>query len=295
MTQMTSSRTPKTPAPLFRHHVKHTVISQFGYDGGGFAEVPALPGDQLSVTLSGANVLERCLDGRRERGVVAVGDMTLVPRGVRSSWQPQEGASSVVQLFILPTLWASVAKETGINPERVELRGDFATSDPLVEQLVRALATEATSAWFGGQLYGETLELALALHLLRHYSSLNKQNTKAPTTANLSYAVDYIEAHLNETLSLEVLAALGGLSPYHFARTFKKVMGQPPHQYIIRQRVKRAQQLLSTHLSLAEIALDVGFANQSHLNRHFKSLLQLTPQQYRAQLSARSYYDKKLL
>jgi AraC family transcriptional regulator len=280
----------KLPTPLFQHTFKHVVVSQFSYDGGGFAEVPALPGDQLSVTLSGSNVLERHLDGKRERGLVAVGDVTIVPKGVRSSWQPQAGSSSVVQLFMLPTLWTSLSRATDTDPERIELRADFATADPLVEQLVRALATEAASTRPGGQLYGETLELALAMHLLRHYSSLNKRDTRTPTKpGKLSRAVDYIEAHLGEALSLDVLAALEGLSLYHFARTFRQVTGQPPHQYIIQRRVKRAQHLLTTQLSLAQIALDVGFANQSHLNRHFKQHVQLTPQQYRQQLKARIY------
>ena len=79
------------------------------------------------------------------------------------------------------------------------------------------------------------------------------------------------------------LAAVVRLNPYHFARQFKAATGLPPHQYAILRRVERAKQFLhaGTDLSLAEVALDSGFSDQSQFSRHFKRLVGVTPGQFR--------------
>jgi len=74
------------------------------------------------------------------------------------------------------------------------------------------------------------------------------------------------------------------LSPFHLARLFKQVLGVSPHQYLIQVRVNSARSLLSAgsgERSLAEIAAAVGFADQSHLTRHFKRITGITPRQFR--------------
>jgi AraC family transcriptional regulator len=73
------------------------------------------------------------------------------------------------------------------------------------------------------------------------------------------------------------------LSAYHFARQFKAATGLPPHQYVLARRVERAQQLLQagTDLSLAEVAADAGFSDQSQFSHQFKRLVGVTPGQFR--------------
>ena len=84
---------------------------------------------------------------------------------------------------------------------------------------------------------------------------------------------EYIEDHLEETISIEALAGIVGLSMYHFARAFKQSEGLTPHDYLVRCRVRRAQDLLaSTDLPLSEIALASGFSDQSHCARRFRSM-----------------------
>ena len=93
---------------------------------------------------------------------------------------------------------------------------------------------------------------------------------------------EYIEAHFNENTDLATLASIAGLSKNHFAREFRRSVGNTPHHYLTQKRVERAQHLLThTSLSLAEISYDVGFSNQSHLTRHFHHLLGVTPGQFR--------------
>ena len=98
----------------------------------------------------------------------------------------------------------------------------------------------------------------------------------------LQRVCDFIETHLEESISVEALASIAALSMCHFARAFKQSQGMTPHDYVVRRRVKRAQELLAqTDLPLSEIALAVGFADQSHCARRFREHVGLSPSRYR--------------
>jgi transcriptional regulator of acetoin/glycerol metabolism len=93
---------------------------------------------------------------------------------------------------------------------------------------------------------------------------------------------EHVEAHLSESMDLAELAAIAGLSVYHFARAFKQTAGVTPHHYLVHRRIERAQEMLArSELPLSEIALAVGFSDQSHLARHFRQTLGVTPGQFR--------------
>ena len=93
---------------------------------------------------------------------------------------------------------------------------------------------------------------------------------------------EFIEAHLEQTISIQALAAMVGLSMCHFARAFKQSQGVTPHDYLVHCRVRRTQELLAdTNLPLSEIAIAAGFADQSHCARRFRELVGLTPSRYR--------------
>jgi AraC family transcriptional regulator len=92
----------------------------------------------------------------------------------------------------------------------------------------------------------------------------------------------HIEAHLDQPIRNEDLAALVRLNPSHFGRAFRNSFGEPPHEYLIRRRVEHAQGLmLSTGASLSEIALDCGLADQSHLTRLFRRIAGESPRAWR--------------
>jgi transcriptional regulator GlxA family with amidase domain len=93
---------------------------------------------------------------------------------------------------------------------------------------------------------------------------------------------EYVDAHLGGSMDLATLAGVVGVSIHHFARGFKHSTGITPHHYLTQKRVERAQHLLAdTELSLSEIAYAVGFSDQSHLARHFRQMLGVTPGQFR--------------
>jgi AraC family transcriptional regulator len=133
----------------------------------------------------------------------------------------------------------------------------------------------------------ESLANVLAVRLIRHIFGLRRLAAWADGVLprqKLTTIVDYIMANLNGSPTLEQMAALVHLSPDHFARQFKAATGLPPHQFLIARRVERAQQLLRGResVSLAEVAIGVGFSDQSQLSFHFKRIVGITPGQFRA-------------
>jgi AraC-like DNA-binding protein len=92
----------------------------------------------------------------------------------------------------------------------------------------------------------------------------------------------HVDAHLDRPIRNEDLAAIVRLNPSHFGRAFRNSVGEPPHEYVIRRRVERAQGLmLSTDASLSDIALDCGLADQSHLTRLFRRIVGESPRAWR--------------
>jgi transcriptional regulator GlxA family with amidase domain len=97
---------------------------------------------------------------------------------------------------------------------------------------------------------------------------------------------EYVQVHLATNISIQMLAAVAGFSMYHFARAFKQSEGVTPHCYLVRCRVRRAQELLAqTDMSLAEIARASGFSDQSHCTRRFREHVGVTPSSYRWSMS----------
>lgn len=96
--------------------------------------------------------------------------------------------------------------------------------------------------------------------------------------------MDYIDAHLHEDISLDVLAVLTGLTTYHFLRLFKQSTGETPLQFIIRCRMERAKALLAARVSVTDVAMDVGYESVSHFITLFKRRTGRTPFEYQRKL-----------
>ena len=133
--------------------------------------------------------------------------------------------------------------------------------------------------------YAETLGLLL-LWELRH--AANPKNSRLSefrgglTVHQLRRVKDFIGAQISNEITISNLAAVAGLSQYHFIRAFKSTVGLPPYQYVLSERVRRAKGLLSKpDLSLGDVAIAVGFSDASQLNRVFRKFVGVTPTSYR--------------
>jgi AraC family transcriptional regulator len=124
------------------------------------------------------------------------------------------------------------------------------------------------------------------VHLIRHTTGAQRLPVSADgvlSRGKLRTVVEYIMENLEGSPTLGQMAAVVNLSPYHFARQFKAATGLPPYQYVIARRIERAQHLLQRdgELGLAEVALRVGFSDQSKFSFHFKRMVGITPGQFR--------------
>jgi AraC family transcriptional regulator len=126
-----------------------------------------------------------------------------------------------------------------------------------------------------------------AAHLLRHYAIRPGRRGESPIGAGraepgLWRARDYVLAHLDGDLGLDVLAREAGLSQLVFAQRFTAQYGETPYKFVIRQRVDHARRLLAeSDLPIAEVALRAGFCSQSHLSDVFKRMVGETPASFR--------------
>ncbi|MEO1068535.1 MAG: AraC family transcriptional regulator [Cyanobacteria bacterium J06638_6] len=225
---------------------------------------------------------ERSIDGCLKVERVHPGDILVLPAlvGQRSRWNvPGEFMSLVFEPAALGRALDEAADGTTF-----ELVPHFATQDLLVLQLGLALK-RVLQQGESDSLYAESLTTTLAVHLLQTYATRKptlKTYTDGLAQYKLQRVIDYIHSHLDADLRLETLATLVGMSAHYFAQLFKHSTGFAPHQYVIRCRVEQAKTLLARpDLPIADIACQVGFAHQSHLNRHFKRLVGVTPGQWR--------------
>jgi AraC-like DNA-binding protein len=131
----------------------------------------------------------------------------------------------------------------------------------------------------------EELALDLAGHVLTTLgrTPASMRGTTIRDERRIATAVQFIELHFRRTLSLEELSALVGISPYHFLRTFRQVVGLTPHQFLLRRRLREAAlRLRTTAESVLDIALEAGFGDLSNFNHTFRAAFGMTPTKYRA-------------
>lgn len=172
-----------------------------------------------------------------------------------------------------------------LQVERVEITPSLPTDDPLLHRMKLVLQAAIEGKSVIGQPASQSLTAALAPPFLRRYGvtrSSPGEGTGGLTPYKLQRTIAYIKDHLGQDLSLVTLAAVVETSVAHFTRMFKQATGRSPHQYVLRCRMERAKQLLAeTDLPFAEIALEVGCADQSHFTALFRTHFALTPRAYR--------------
>jgi AraC family transcriptional regulator len=236
----------------------------------------------LSFILSGASI-ER-LDGRfaGKKGYAEL-DSFMLYAGGGSRHYASRGHVFICHFYFRPTLVRDVAaRERGISGDGVELRDDRIFAHDLeLRRLADNYQSRAADTVFPPtQLEMDTYSLLIGLCLLRRHS--NQCETTNVERGGLSgrrlaAVLEYIDAHFAETISLQDLAQIAGLSPRHLCCAFRRSVGMAPHRYLVERRLERAKLLLGGTGCLAQIALDCGFASQQHFTSAFRQALGTTP------------------
>lgn len=249
-------------------------------DPAGSFTVPGQPDARVSIH-AGPPVPIICRRaGRSYSGVSVYGDIHIIPADTPSEWEVK-GKDTFLTMNVAPALLQRVAAEMGFDAQRIEIRNRFQIRDTQLENIAWALKEEMEYGYPCGQLYFDSLAVAVAARLICYHSSQSTETLrphKRLTDRRLRQVFDYIEDHLAETISLDDLAAVVSLSVSHFKVLFREATGVAPHQYVIRRRLERARSLLGADkLSISQIALETGFAHQSHLARHMQRVLGVSP------------------
>ena len=169
----------------------------------------------------------------------------------------------------------------------VTFRANIISGDERLTRLARDLSEELSEEAFGQELVIGALVEQTLVHLLRRYANVRRSEQLELSRVGLvdrriRLAVELMHAHLDRELPLEEIASAAHLSPFHFARLFKKLTGAAPHAYLASLRAARAQMLLAeTDLSITEIGARVGYMSSSHFAKAFRQATGISPRAYR--------------
>jgi AraC family transcriptional regulator len=253
-------------------------------DPPGWIEAPAFP-DPLLVVHVGPSVHVGCnRAGASHAGINVHGDIDIIPAGVPSLWRLREKDTALV-IRVPSTLLQQVAQDSEIPAPRVELINRFQIRDRQIEHLAWALKAEMDAGDPGGAIYKQSLGVALAVSLLKRHASVvlpGSRHAYGLSGHRFRTVLSYIEDNLAGDLSLNTIANISGLGVSQLKRAFLASAGVPVHQYVIQRRVERAKVLLGQGTPISQTALDAGFAHQSHLARHMRRLLGISPSSLRS-------------
>ena len=242
----------------------------------------------LSIYLQGGGPQIRRSDLPQLKG--EPGSICLFPVGHDSQWEIDSHLEFVHLYFSDDALRQLALTALDLDPRRIELPDLTYASDPRLVQMLHRQVLSLSWQENSERLALQQSSEALLLHLLEHYVRLG--STPALFRGGLTRTVrdrvvEYMRGCIEKAVSLEELATVAQLSPFHFNRMFRISMACTPHQYLTKLRIAHAKTLLAASsgdrkaLPLASIALQCGFSNQSHFGRIFRQQVGVTPASYR--------------
>jgi AraC family transcriptional regulator len=257
------------------------------HDGGAGSIL--FPYTELIIVVSGFICVEYRTLNVDERFVARAGSVTIWPAGhelSEASWTTQSMEASSTEMLRVQLDMSALER---LAPEDDPVAGlrisqQSAIKDTTIASLMQLMELDVAAGCPTGKLYGESLSLALAAHVAAHYSTGSIDTVPRDGLARpvLTRVLDYIGTNLGRDLTITELAAVANMSPHHFSLRFKRAVGVTPHQWVLRTRVREAGRLLRAQsMSVAEVALALGFASQTHFTDVFRRATGTTPRNYR--------------
>jgi len=197
---------------------------------------------------------------------------------VHNGCSASEGGWSYRAMYPLPDVFESISQELGLN-NGAPYFPHAVVYDPHLAQVLRTTFTTLNMS--NNRLLRESVLYSTLVKLVaRHSKSAININLSKPNKNNLLLVKQFLDEYPAADVSLEKLALISGLSPCHLLRQFQRYFGLPPHTYQIQSRIRLAKKLIQQGVKLMDVALDSGFHDQSHLHRHFKRAMGVTPGVY---------------
>jgi len=254
--------------------------------------VPATPEPLISCGLAGsAQFLERDIGGVWLTRQIGPGHIFVTrsktPYEVRFSSRPGEELEIIQVHIAVDQFLAALEAVYPGKADQVEVL-DFFGCDEALAHLCFVCAEMLSARTPGKSRRIVALTQFFAAYLAEKYTGPAAEKPVfhgGLPIRQLRKVEDHVRDHLAEEVRLEKLAELVELSPFHFSRVFKESTGMSPLQFVVRERITRAQQLIrETSRSLIEIALDVGYASPSHFAQVFRRVVGVTPTEFRSAL-----------
>ncbi|MEM8824784.1 MAG: helix-turn-helix transcriptional regulator [Pseudomonadota bacterium] len=216
-------------------------------------------------------------------------DIIVTPAGIRSGWR-WFAQSDVIVVTLDPAAVDKFAeRELGmlLSDRQFEDLPQFADAD-LCQAGVMLRDTIQAGDMTSAVMF-EAMARVFLVKLLQKYGQRRPEDVALSakfTSAHYKRVLGHVRDNLDRTIVLEDLAREVGMSPSHFSRVFKEVMGKTPMQFVMSYRIEQAIGMMEDpDLQLGQIALDCGFADQAHFTRSFKQLIGITPSAHRAKMA----------
>ena len=195
------------------------------------------------------------------------------------------GPYDVLHLHVPNAFIAECARDMPGRQVPVICSKGVAGKDLVIDSLGRALLEANRVGGSFGQIYADCISIAIVTRLLaaaNGAAAFERPKVGELARWRLKRALEYVEAQLDKPVSLADVASSAGLTRMHFAAQFRAATGLRPHEYLLRRRIERAQQmLLGTGMSLVDVALSVGFQTQAHFTSVFKRFTGQPPRAWR--------------
>lgn len=224
--------------------------------------------------------------GERLAGATRGGTITIIPEGHEGRWDIA-GPIGVSHVFLSQQRLRESADQLpgGLT---VELLARVGFEDPVAARIMELLGREAAAADASARLFVEQATDLLVTQLIRGHSSssaLEPPVRRGLADWQVRKVTAYMQAHLDQSIGLDVLADLAGLSRFHFCTAFRLATGSTPHAWLVKLRIERAQLLLArTELSVIQVALEVGYETASAFTASFRKMTGMTPTTFRQRL-----------
>ena len=229
-------------------------------------------------------------DGRRFRYQNAPGSVCVVAAhgpDYEVAWQNQvPDPARSLQIYLDNELLAQTAAAvTCLDAARVELCPGSGLDDAFLRQLGYTLLQEMDQPEAQSELYADAVAQMLAVHLVRRHGVIKGREERwrgaALSAQTLRGLGDHAREHLKESIGLDELAAVAGLSSYHFCRMFRRTTGKTPNEFVIGTRLTRAAYLLRhTRWTVEHVASEVGYRSVRHFTLLFRRQMGCPPAEY---------------